>query len=147
MSIVLFCFMLCLLCEALFNKTSVTFKRWQTIFLHLVLKKMCSSSHPEWNCWWDMRENKRWLGWKSFSWDNFLDLSFSGCIHALQRRRRDSKADKRFEQGFFLDLWILWYAQLKLRDSSKIWMGNNLSFSPIICRLFQENREYALEIT
>lgn len=50
MSIILFCFMLCLLHEALFNKNSVTFKRWHTAFLHSGLKKMCSSSHPECNC-------------------------------------------------------------------------------------------------
>lgn len=94
-SIVLFCFIFCLLHEALFNKTSVTFKPWQTVFLHSVLKKMCASSHPEWKCWWDMRRNNRLLGQKSFLWDNFLDLSYSGCVHALQRgwnseiRRRD----------------------------------------------------------
>lgn len=86
-SAVLYSFMPCLLCEALFNKTSVTVKRWQTVFLHSVLKKMCSSSHPEWNWWWDMRENNRWLGWKPLLWDNFLDLSYSGWIHVLQRRR------------------------------------------------------------
>lgn len=79
--------MLCLLCEALFNKTSVTFKWWQTVFLYSVLKKMCSSSHPEWNCYWDKRENNRWLGWKSFLWDNFPDLSYNDCVRALQRKR------------------------------------------------------------
>lgn len=131
------------------TKTLVTLTRWHT---HSFLSLNVEENVFIISSWMKklMGHGAKWYVTciRIFLWDNFIDLSYSGCIHVLKRRQVSEDGKGIWARSLSISLYLVVCTAQTQRwlDNNVIWMGIFLFWFILLLFESRNQKDQLLEI-